>query len=572
MLMPSPPSVTLAPYSSAEAAFLSRAELAFITLVVVAFGCISILLGEDKGWDFLNYHWYDAYAFLHNRLGFDVAVAHHATYYNPIIHLPFYWLANAGSVRLALFYTGTLHGLNILPLYMLARSALTAPDNRWLAAALALTGMFGSTVISMIGNTSYDTMVSAPVLGGLAVLVIKRDALCAAAGPAARAAALAGLLIGIATGLKLVEAFYAIGFALVLLLLPGRPAVRCARLLAGGAAGFVAVLLCAGPWFITLERATGNPLFPYYNSVFRSPLIAPTYSGSTNFPPTDFWAALSFPFRFLFDYRIADDGPFHDLRVPLLYVLLPIASAWFAVARPRSVPLVAPPATRILFIFAAGSYAAWLTLFAVYRYLLGLEMLAPLLILATLDFVPWAPRRRLAAAATILLVAALFGRYNFDNRAPVTDPYVQAHGLAFPNPPDTLLLMTGDEPMAYLIPSLPPAIPVLRIDGWLAEPNDDSGLTASMRARVAAHRGDLFLLASPREQVAADRATAAYGLEIVAEQCREVRSNLSGPYQLCPLRRGARDRGNATHGWRRVPVGLSGTKTCLQPSKSFLLW
>jgi len=81
---------------------------------------------------------------------------------------------------------------------------------------------------------------------------------CAAAG----AAAAAGLLIGIATGLKLVEVFYAVGFALVLLLLPGRPAVRCARLLAGGAAGIAAVLLCAGFWFLTLKRATGNPLFP----------------------------------------------------------------------------------------------------------------------------------------------------------------------------------------------------------------------------------------------------------------------------------------------------------------------
>jgi hypothetical protein len=91
--------------------------------------------------------------------------------------------------------------------------------------------------------------------------------------------------------------------------------------------------------------------------------------------------------------------------------------------------------------------------------------------------------------------------------------------------------------MAYLIPSLPPAIPVLRIDGWLAQPDDASGLTASMRTRVAAHRGDLFLLAATSEQVAADRATSAYGLEILTTQCREIRSNLGGPYQLCPLRR-----------------------------------
>jgi hypothetical protein len=530
---------SLAPPLSAKIACLSRSELGFIGVVILAFGCISILLGKDDGWDFRNYHWYDAYAFLHARLGFDVAVAHHATYFNPLIHLPYYWLATAGTCWLALIYIGALHGLNVLPLYLIARSSLTSPDNRWLAAGLALAGLCGSTALSMIGRTSYDTVLGVPVFAGLAVLIIKRDALSATAAKAAAAAAVAGLLIGTAAGLKLVEGFYAAGLALVLLLLPGSPAVRAARLLAGGAAGITAVLLCAGFWFLALERVTGNPLFPFYNSIFRSALIAPTYFGSTNFPPEGFWPTLSFPFRFLVDYRIADDAPFRDLRIPLLYVLLPIASVWFAVAPRRCAPLVAASATRILFLFAAGSYAAWLAAFAVYRYLVGLEMLAPLLMVAVLDCAPLARRVRLTAAAILLLLAGLVGRYDFGDHVAMGDPYVQVSNLSFPDASGTMLLMTGDEPMAYLIPSLPPAIPVLRIDGWLAQPDDASGLTASMRARVAAHRGDLFLLAAPWERLAADRATLAYGLEILSAQCREIRSNLGGPYQLCPLRRSA---------------------------------
>ncbi len=540
MTVPTPPlSTSLAPPSSSAITCLSRAELALVAVVVLAFGGISMLLGKDDGWDFLNYHWYDAYAFLHARLGFDVAVAHHATYFNPLIHVPFYWLASAGGSWLALFYIGALHGLNILPLYLIARSALVPADNRWLAAAVALAGLFGSTVLSMIGNTSYDTVLCVPVLGGLAVVMIKRDALCAAVAPAAVAAAAAGLLIGAATGLKLVEGFYAAGLALVLLLLPGRPSVRVARVLAGGVGSIAAVLLCAGFWFLALYHATGNPLFPLYNSVFRSPLIDPTYFGSTNFVPVGFWSTLTFPLRFLLDYRLADDAPFRDCRIPLLYVLLPIASLWFVVASPRSLPLVAAPARRILFLFAAGSYAAWLAAFAVYRYLVGLEMLAPLLLVAVFDCAPLARRVRLAAVAMLLLLGALFARYGVGHRVAGGDPYVQVSGLSFPDPGDTMLLMTGHEPMAYLIPSLPPAIPVLRIDGWLAEPDDGSGLTASMRTRVAAHHGDLFLLDAPLEQLAADRATAAYGLEILTSQCREIRSNLGGPYQLCRLRRGA---------------------------------
>jgi len=515
---------------------LSPAEWVFITVVVLASGYASIRIGKDQGWDFLNYHWYDAYAFLYGRLGFDVAVAHHATYFNPLIHVPFYWLATAGNSWLALYYVGVLYGLNVLPLYLIARSALVAPDNRRLSATLALAGLFGSTALAMLGNTAYDTVLSVPVFAGLAVMIIRRDALCASPAPAAIAAAAAGFLIGAATGLKLVEVIYACGLALVLLLLPGKPSVRVARLLAGGAGGIAGVLLCAGFWFLTLERATGNPLFPFYNSVFRSPLIEPTFFGTTNFLPEGFWPTVSFPFRFLLDYRIADDAPFRDLRIPLLYVLLPLASL-SAALKPQPAPLIAPRATRILFIFAAGSYAAWLAAFAVYRYLVGLEMLAPLLLVAVLDGTSLSRRVRLWTVTALLLLAALVGRYGFGDRVAAGDPYVQVDGLSFPDPESTMLLMTGNDPMAYLIPSLPPRIAVLRIDGWLAQPNDASGLTASMRARVAAHRGELYLLAAPWERTAADRATSAYGLEIVATQCRDIRSNMGGPYQLCPLRR-----------------------------------
>jgi len=519
---------------------LSRTEAAFVVATVLAAGWISVLLGEDNSWDFRNYHWYDAYAFLHARLGFDVAVAHHATYYNPLIHLPYYWLATAGATWMALFYAGAICGLNILPLYLLARGALNRPDSQGLAAGLALTGVLGSTAISMIGNTSYDTALSVLVFGGLAVLVVKRDALCGASvAAAAGVAAMAGVLIGAATGFKLVDGFYAVGLALVLLLLPGSPTVRAARVLAGGAAGIGAVLLCDGFWFLTLERVTGNPLFPYYNSVFRSALIAPTYAGSTNFPPEGFWPTVTFPFRFFLDYRLADDAPVRDLRIPTLYALMPIASVWFALGRARSVQLVAARARHILFVFAAGSYIAWMILFAVYRYFVGMEMLAPLLLLAVLDCAPLAPQKRIAALAIFLLLAAAVGIYRFDEHAPVRDPYIQVEGLSFPDPANTMLLMSSYQPMGYLIPSLPAAIPVLRIDGWLATPDDGSGLTASMQARVAAHRGDLFLLVASGELTDAERATDAYGLEIVGERCHEIHSNLDGPYQLCPLRRRA---------------------------------
>ena len=82
----------------------------------------------------------------------------------------------------------------------------------------------------------------------------------------------AGLLVGSAVGLKLPEAPFALGFAAALAVLPGDAKHRITRLLAGGFGGSIGVALFAGYWFATMDHLTGNPLFPYFNQYFHSPL------------------------------------------------------------------------------------------------------------------------------------------------------------------------------------------------------------------------------------------------------------------------------------------------------------
>ncbi len=62
-----------------------------LCLTPVLFGLSILWLGQDISWDLRNYHYYNPFAFLNGRMGHDVAVAHVATYYNPLIYIPFYW-------------------------------------------------------------------------------------------------------------------------------------------------------------------------------------------------------------------------------------------------------------------------------------------------------------------------------------------------------------------------------------------------------------------------------------------------------------------------------------------------
>ena len=115
------------------------------------------------------------------------------------------------------------------------------------------------------------------------------------------------------------------------------------------------------------------------------------------------------------------------------------------------------------------------------------------------------------------------------------DPYIQVTIPPIAHPDRTMILMTGETPMGFLAPSFPPEIPIVRIDGWMIAPKDGSRLTADTIARVARFRGDLYVVFSGFEAARNRDALKAYGLAIVAPKCRDIVTNLSGPYAFCPL-------------------------------------
>ncbi len=523
------------PSSSPGRHGLALLEYAFLATVIVGWGVFVVVLGKDMSWDFRNYHWYIPYAFLHQRMGFDVAVAHQATYYNPFLDVPFYLLARHTPSWFALGVLGAVQGANIVPLYLISRSTLRVQRREIIAGALALFSATGSLTIGLAGTTYYDNVLSLFVLGGLAAIVCNRDTL--RDGPLAKAlmiSGLAGLAVGSAVGLKLPEAPFAVGFAAALAALPGSLKRRAARLAAGAVGGIAGVVLFAVYWLLKVYRQTGNPLFPYFNQYFHSPLALQASYRDTRFIPHRWPKRLLLPILFSLHWQVADDLPFQDVRVGAAYII-GILTAPLAFFRRRDT-IADPAAVWALWAFAAISYIVWIFAFAIYRYIVALEMLAPILIVGAIALWPIGRAVQWVAAGIIGAGIFLTMRYDILERAPLGDPYVQLDLPAIKDPGRSLILMTGEGPMGYLVPEIPQQIPVLRIDGWLIQPEDGSRLTAQTKARISAHKGDLYVIANEYEVGRAGDALADYGLGMRWTECKLFTTNLGGPYRFCPLK------------------------------------
>ena len=512
--------------------------------LAVAFGLFVLARGKDLSWDVRNYHWYNPYALLTGRRGFDIAVAQHATFYNPMIDVPVYAGAQIMPAWLVGLCLGLVHGLNAVLLYMLAMRTLddrvAASRRSWIALGLAGAGILGGMALQLGGVLSQDLTVSLFVLASLVVLMRGSESGAGQQDDLLRIGG-AGLLGGIAVGLKLTMLPFAFGLAAGVAVLPLPWRIRAIRIAALAAGGLLGVFVCGGSWALVLWRETGNPIFPYLNDVFGSPLLLSESYRDIRFLPRGAFEAVTYPFLFSLDGLRVADSWFRDVKLLLAYVAVPVAMIlWLSNCAPTE-RLISNRAARLLFAFAAVSYVVWLNVFAIYRYAVTLELLAPLLIAMAIDFVPVALRYRIWATALLLVlsIAAVGWEPIVGARPPWGEHYVVVNLPPLAQPNDTMVLLAGTEPSSYVIPAFPTQIPFLRIDSWLDTPQSHTRFGDRMRTRVRAHRGPLFAIFSPNEIERAKNAFAEYGLILEPSQCAALGTNAAEPLLWCALDRRA---------------------------------
>jgi hypothetical protein len=465
-------------------------------LVPVLLGLVSMMSGQDDGWDMRNYHLYNVHALLSGRIGFDLAPAGFQSYFNPTLDLHYHYLNSWLSPRAAGFVLGALHGLNFVLLAGIAHQLLDAGGGgRRLVLLLAGAGMFGPGFLSELGNVMGDNLTALLVLGSLYLVLRSWDTL----GRHGRHALLvmlgAGLAMGMSTGLKLTNAIYAVALCAALLAVPGAWWQRLRLALVFGLGVLAGIAATAGWWFVKMWNTFGNPLFPQFNNFFHSPLAPETGVIDIYFRPHGLLENLLWPFIFTVDTRRVSELPMKLAVWPLLYLLLgAMAAVWLVrllrrrAGRPPAAGL--PARSVFLLVFFALAYLVWMRMFSIYRYLVPLELLAPLAIWIVWRYVAPGAQR----VAGVLLAALVLGVFPVANwgHAQWADRAVSAAVPPFATPASSIVFFAQpDPPSGWMATFLPPQVKIIALDTGLPE---TPAWLARQQAAIAERAGPHYLL------------------------------------------------------------------------------
>jgi hypothetical protein len=349
------------------------------------------LLGKDMAWDELSYHLYAGFSAVHDRFAQDYFPAGPQSYFNPYVYAPLYYLIRSGLSSLQISSAlAMVHSVMLWLTYELA-VAVCPWDDRRQRLIFGLCGIAFALVnpilLQQIGTTFADITTGELVLAGWLLLAL------AVRAPSAARIIGAGLLCGIATGLKLTNALHAISGFAILIMLPLTLRGRLRQSVAYGVSLGLGFFLIAAPWSYRLAQRFGNPFFPLMNSVFRSPEYTTEPLRHLRFIPASVAEALWRPFAMIDPVTMVhEEARAPDPRYAVLLILIGALLCrwlWQRRAASSSKPAIGADAASERALAAIGcgfsvDWVAWLSGSGNSRYFLPMSSVAAVLIVALL--------------------------------------------------------------------------------------------------------------------------------------------------------------------------------------------
>jgi hypothetical protein len=522
--------------------------LIFLTLVIF-FGLTSIYLGKDINWDLRNYHFYNSYSFFNGRLKYDYLPAQIQTFHNPFLHLIIYQIITHFTPKISGFIIGGFQGINCFIIFSMAQIIL--PNNyspRWklfLSLLIAVLGASSPMFISEIGTTLGDNLTSLLVLLGFLFIIRNQK----------YNYLISGLFFGCSIGFKLTNLVYGLAILITVIIIQKRIAQKISKAISIIIGLSVGILLTGGYWMWMMLENYKNPLFPYYNAIFKSPYFSLVNFRDERFIPKNIIHAISYPFLWAVKEHPSLELAFRDFRwliIGFLFIILalkliiinlnaPINNFLFTVNSTSHENLPTEINTNledsnqyIILLFTFLSFFIWLFQFGYQRYLIPLELMSGLATFCLLNQIikrKWF-KINLFICLTILIITTTqspsWGRVSWNKYwLEVITPNIEL-------PDTTLVIMVGTEPTSYVIPFFPKRVRFVRIDGNFARFIKNTLLEKEITEIIQKHQGNFLMLCTEDDNTKYLDILNTYNLQISKERCQLIKSQFE-EMKLCPV-------------------------------------
>ncbi len=342
------------------------------TVGFIAFAWV-YLRGQDSNWDLLNYHYFSGYALLNGNLKGDIAPSGLPSFLNPVPNILSYLALSQLPFPASAWLIAGVHLLAMPLLVLISRQLGLALG----FAKITLAEFFALALclLAPLWWSELGTSFSDATMTPLVLLGLHLGLRGLAPGPEKTFLVLigAGVCFGLAVGLKLTNAPFALAFlvALVGVYVPvgWRTAFRLALpLLIGLAVGFLPTLW----WNIYLLQEWGSPIFPLYNALFKSP-----YFDLVNFRDMRWrFESIGEFLRYLWESTSGtvktSEFLFADIRLFIFSVLAALSAVLLILKK----GFWSLNNAALSFVYFLGiSFLLWATLFAYQRYMIPIEVL-----------------------------------------------------------------------------------------------------------------------------------------------------------------------------------------------------
>jgi hypothetical protein len=434
-------------------------------LVPVLFGFYSVGLGQDINWDFQNYHLYNSYAFLNNRMGFDLAPAGLQTYFNPLMDIFYFFLMKNFSPAGFEFILGMIHGINFILLFNICSCFLKelSIKRRLLSLALTFFGILSVGFLSEVGTTMGDDIVSLFVLTALLLVLRSVELVNEKNQKAVIGVAVAGIVAGLGIGFKLTIVIYIVAIGVSFLFISFSWTKKIFLLIAFGLGVFLGFLVTGAFWHYSVWQHFGNPIFPMMNNIFSGNLAENLPISDTRFLPKNIFEKVFYPIIFTKNpLRVAEIG-YSQVNWLLIYSSFVIFLIYKIIPKIKHRELL-DQMKRLLLLFFFFSYIFWLNLFGIYRYAIVLEILIPLVIF--LMFSSMFDRKWMYIGVIVVLLIA--SAYNLHGIVDWGHSPMRESFYSIPDIPELQQKTVGSiiligQPLAWIIPALDIKIPFVQI-------------------------------------------------------------------------------------------------------------